>query len=407
MDGLWERCTWDFEFIVPNALETASDDDQGDIGNETVPIMVVCSGELIEKVAHPHDSKKSIFVYSQTVPTSVQHIAFAIGPFHLHSIPLESSTMDPSMNGSTPGPGGLSLSRVSIHTFCLPGLEASLRASTSFYRQAMSFFTTEYGSYPFGSFKVVFVDELPAERFDGSAIVLATNDLLHDDMAIDQVFDTRQALAHALACQWVGVNIIPKSWSDLWLVNGLGFYITSLFIRRHFGNNEYRFRLRKDMDRVVSMDTGNMPPLCAQASSEPPDPTVLAFINVKAPIVLYILDRRLGKSGTALGLSRVLPKVFLTAISGEMANNAVSTHSFLRTCRKVSGVDIRSFSDQWIFGSGCPNFKFRATFNKKKMAVELNMAQHTPAYLYNDHDPARMLLYNPVQAFEVWLLFYN
>ena len=121
-----ERCTWDVEFIVPNALETTSDDGQDQVDDELVPIVVVCSGELVEKVAHPHDSKKSIFVYSQSIPTSVQHIAFAIGPFHLDSIPFESSTMDPSMNGPTSTPGGLSLSCVAIHTFCLPGLKASL-----------------------------------------------------------------------------------------------------------------------------------------------------------------------------------------------------------------------------------------------------------------------------------------
>ena len=72
---------WDFEFIVPNALETTSDDGQDQVDDELVPIVVVCSGALVEKVAHPHDSKKSIFVYSQSVPTSVQHIALRLARF--------------------------------------------------------------------------------------------------------------------------------------------------------------------------------------------------------------------------------------------------------------------------------------------------------------------------------------
>ena len=36
-------------------------------------------------------------------------------------------------------------------------------------------------------------------------------------------------------------------------MNGLGLYITALFLRRLFGNNEYR--LRRDMDRFVRQDT--------------------------------------------------------------------------------------------------------------------------------------------------------
>ncbi|KAI0689180.1 hypothetical protein BC835DRAFT_1418738 [Cytidiella melzeri] len=109
---------------------------------------------------------------------------------------------------------------------------------------------------------------------------------------------------------------------------------------------------------------------------------------------------RLGKSGTSLGLSRVLPKVFLSAISGEMPNNALSTHSFLRTCRKVSGIDPRSFAEQWIYGSGCPTFGFSASFNRKKMAVEIQMKQEAPAYQYHENSESMKLLYKPVPFFE-------
>lgn len=265
----------------------------------------------------------------------------------------------------------------------------------------MNFFSTEFGSYPFGSHKLVFVDGLPSQRFDSATLSLITTDLLHGDDAIDQTFETRQILTHALACQWVGINILPKAWSDTWLINGLGLYISGLFMRKLFGNNEYRFRMKKDMERVLEKDIGPMPPVCQPMNVDPPDPSALPFINLKAPIVLHILDRRLGKSGTSLGLSRVLPKVFLSALSGEMPNNALSTHSFLRMCRKVSGVDLRTFVDQWIFGSGTPHFSFSANFNRKKMAVEIQMRQECPAYAAHEGDPVAMALYKPAQFFEV------
>jgi transcription initiation factor TFIID subunit 2 len=285
--------------------------------------------------------------------------------------------------------------------FCLPGLEPSLVTTVAFLRSTMTFYTTEFGSYPFGSYKLVFVDELPTQRFDSAAMSLISCDLLHGSDAIDQVFDTRICLSHALACQWVGINIIQKTWADTWLINGLGLYVMGLFVRRHFGNNEYRFRLRKDMDRVIDMDSGSMPPICRPAYHEPPDASVLPFINLKAPLVLYILDRRLGKSGTSHGLSRVLPKVFLSAISGEMNHNVLGTTSFLRICRKVSDVDTKPFADQWIYGSGCPRFTFTASFNRKKMVVEIFMKQLCPAYDVNSHDPVQMLLLKPVKTFSV------
>ncbi|CAA7264750.1 unnamed protein product [Cyclocybe aegerita] len=368
LDNLWEKCTWEFEFVVPRYLEehdTSRDDDEP---SDAIPTMVVCSGELVEQVAHPYNSNKTIFLFSQPVLTSVQHIAFAAGPFHLLSIPPD-STAEETTGSSQPH----------IYAFCLPGHELFLNSSTSVLRSAMSFYTSECGSYPFGSYKVVFVDQLPTQRFDSATLSLLTTDLLHGEDAIEQAIETRHALSHALACQWSGINIIPKSWSDLWLVNGLASYVTGLFLRKLFGNNDYRFRLKKDMQRVLAWDVGGMPPICQPQVLDPPDSAALPFINLKAPLVLHILDRRLGKSGTSLGLSRVLPKLFLSAISGELQNNALSTHTFLRTCRKVSGVDPRSFAEQWIYGSGCPSFGFSASFNRKKMAVEITMRQEAPA----------------------------
>ncbi|KAF8665397.1 hypothetical protein AX16_000416 [Volvariella volvacea WC 439] len=390
IDNLWERCTWDFEFVVPRYLEERAPVQDDEEANDLTPTIVICSGELTEQVAHPYNSNKTIYLFTQTSLTSVQHIAFAVGPFHVHNIPPDNTSDDTSSGISQPH----------MFAFCLPGHESWMSTSITNLRSAMTFYSADFGSYPFGSYKVVFVEELPTQRFDSSTLTLVTTDLLHGEDAIDQALETRQALAHALACQWVGINIQPKNWSDIWLTNGLALYITGLYMRKLFGNNDYRFRLKKDMERVLEWDVGGMPPICQPQVLDPPDAATLPFINLKAPLVLHILDRRLGKSGTSLGLSRVLPKIFLSAMSGEMSNNAISTHAFLRTCRKVSGVDPRSFAEQWIYGSGCPCFGFSASFNRKKMAVEITMRQETPASKALEGNEVSKALLKPVPFFE-------
>jgi transcription initiation factor TFIID subunit 2 len=278
-------------------------------------------------------------------------------------------------------------------------MESALSTTTSFLRGAMTFYT-DIGQYPYTSFKAVFVEETLVQHFDAATMSILTADLLHERDAIDQVYESRQVLAHALACQWSGVSIQPKTYSDTWLVNGIALHMSGLYLKKLLGINEYRFRMKKDMERVLARDIGTMPPVCQPGLHEPPDPAFLSFINTKAALILHILDRKLGKSGTSLGLSRALPKVFLSAISGDMSNNALSTHSFLRTCRKVSGVDLRTFSDQWIYGSGCPRFGFSASFNRKRMAVEITVRQECPAYLSNERDPIGLALLKPVQVFE-------
>jgi hypothetical protein len=55
VDNLWEKCTWEFEFVVPRYLEERDQaiqdgDDDLDDALDLCPTIVVCSGELVEQV---------------------------------------------------------------------------------------------------------------------------------------------------------------------------------------------------------------------------------------------------------------------------------------------------------------------------------------------------------------------
>lgn len=392
VDNLWERCTWEFEFVVPRSLDADGDSLTGPNYN----VIVVCSGEFQQQIIHPLDPDKVIFLFEQQALTSVQHICFVAGPFHV--MPLAATPaatgnrLDSTIDVSAVG-------QPRMHAFCLPGHERHLVTTANFLPQAMRHFIQEVGSYPFSSFKLVFVDDLIAQRHDGATMCLASIDLLHTEDAIDPVFETRLILSQAVAVQWFGINIYQKTWSDSWLVSGLASYITASFIRKHFGNNEYRFRLKKDILRVVDLDVGEMPPICQPGLLEPSDATHRQFINLKAPLVLHILDRRMHKTGTSQGLHRIIPKIILDALENENAA-AISTHTFLRMCRKTAGLDFRPFAEQWVYGSGCPRFTVRSHFNRKKMAVEMHVKQDSPAFEANKDDPISQALLRPMPFFD-------
>lgn len=376
LDSLWDRCTWELEFVVPRRLSV-----EPQLDDETPEVYVVSSGELTEHAVHPHDPDKSVFYYTQQVATSVQHIAFCAGPFAMARL------SPPDVNACE------------TLAFCLPEHEHELRTTTQFTWQAIEYISGEYGSYPFGSFKLVFVDGALEDCHTSSTLAVCSCDLLHPPSVIDQAFENRHILSHAVAFQWVGINIVQKTWADTWLIHGLSQYLATMFLRCLLGNNEYRFRMKKDCDRLCHWDIG-MPPLYQVGRDEPLDPQLLPFVNLKAPLVLYLLDRRLCKMGASLGLGRVIPKLFLQAITGEMTHNALGTHSFLRTCKKVSGADLRLFVDQWINGSGCPRFLCTATFNRKKLLIEMHVHQESPAFLYAQAHPEDALASNPVSLWE-------
>lgn len=50
LDNLWEKSTWEFEFVVPRYLEERVVLQDEDDTCDAIPTIVVCSGDLIEQV---------------------------------------------------------------------------------------------------------------------------------------------------------------------------------------------------------------------------------------------------------------------------------------------------------------------------------------------------------------------
>lgn len=396
LDNLWDRCTWRLDFVVPRHLSLP-----GAAPNDVNDVAVACSGTLLETVVHPHDPGKVLWSFEHAAPTTVQHIAFAVGPFESHSFAPTARVGQASAEGELPAIPALTApaNEPQVMGFALPGQENMMVHSIGFTRTALDFFARDYGSYPFDSFAVVFVEEPMVDCHIGSTLAICSSDLLHPPPIIDQAYETHQIVAHAIAWQWIGINLIQRSWADTWLIHGVSLHMAGMFLRRVWGNNEYRFRLRKDVDRLINMDVA-MPPLFQPGLTEPPDSTFLAFINLKAPLVLHILDRKLAKVGSSFGLNRALNRIFMEALTGSLDNNVLSTSHFLRLCRKLQGVDLSAFTEQWIHGSGCPRFTVSANFNRKKFIIEMRIQQECAAYRFAQTNPTDAIYSNPVQTFE-------
>ncbi len=241
-------------------------------------------------------------------------------------------------------------------------------------RKAIDYFTVTYGSYPFPSYKLCFVDDLILETVDTASLSICSTRLLFPEDIIDPLITITRTLVHALASQWVGVNIIPKEPTDMWAVVGIAYFITDMFMRKLYGNNEYRYRQKKAADRVCELDFAR-PSLFDTGALLSLDHSELDFMILKSPLVLFTLDRRLAKASGSSGLSRIISRVLLNAKVGDLANGAITTAYFLRTCEKLGHAKLDTFFNQWVFGAGCPRFYVTQRFNKKKLVVEMLIRQ--------------------------------
>lgn len=241
-----------------------------------------------------------------------------------------------------------------------------------------------FGSYPFSGYSLCFVDDLHPDILDTASLSICSNRLLFPEDIIEPLDQVSRQLVHALAVQWMGINIVPKDPSDCWVVVGIAYFITDIFMRKLCGNNEYRYNQKRAADRVVELDV-DRPSLHDTGALITLDPSELEFLELKAPLVLFILDRRLTKAGTSGGLSRIISRIFLNAKVGDLVNGSIDSPYFIRTCEKLGHMKFDVFFAQWVEGAGCPKFRVTQRFNKKKLVVEM-MIQQTQAENIKDRD---------------------
>lgn len=303
--------------------------------------------------------------FNLTNPISAHHIGFSVGPFvQTPILDLRDNELEDEEEDSTSVP---------ISVFTLSNRVNEATNSCAFLYKAMEFFTREYGSYPFQSYSVCFVSEAISKVASAAGLSICDEKLLFPPNAIEPLFTSTEDLTVALTSQWCGVNIVPEDWNSIWVSIGISHYMAQSFLRRLFGNNDYRYKMKKKSEEIRRRDI-NKPPLADPGFQFPITDKDLAFIILKAPVVLFILDRRMTKTDRSLGMSRVLPKLFLQSMSGDL-NSCLSTTHFIRLCERVCHSRLESFFEQWVYGCGYPIFRVTQRFNKKRMFIEMGIRQ--------------------------------
>ena len=207
-----------------------------------------------------------------------------------------------------------------------------------------------------------------------ATLSICSNRLLFPEDVIDPIDSVTHQLVHALATQWIGIDIVAKSLEDTWVIVGIAYFITEMFLRKLCGRNDHRYRQKRASDRVVEIDV-DRPSLIDSGLLLGLDSSELDFIALKAPLVLFILDNRMLKSGYSAGLSRIITRIFLNARVGDLPNGALDTAYFVKQCERLSHTKLEQFFAQWVESAGCPKFNVTQKFNKKKLVVEMTVQQ--------------------------------
>jgi aminopeptidase N len=121
--------------------------------------------------------------------------------------------------------------------------------------------------------------------------------------------------AHELAHQWFGDCITMRHWSHIWLNEGFASYAEALWFEHISGKKAYHNYVNR-WDAIPLNDP------------------------------LFVSD---SLNGGALFGRTVYDK-------GDLAYKSAVTEDFQRVCEEVSGIKLDRFFDQWVYGSGRPDY---------------------------------------------------
>lgn len=377
----------------------------------------VCCSEFstMKELDHPNCDTKKIFQFQIYNPVAPHHIGWAVGSFNVWTLPrminaevngtnedeneisdymtIKNGSSFNSASNNVFGTNGelfenkdtFSASEngdyIPINIYTLPTEdmdEATVLNSTIICQRIIDFYSKEFGSYPFTSYSLVILPSLITETMDFAGMSFINTRLIHPSTVIDSIFHTTNQLAWSLATQWSGVNITPAELNDVWCCLGMAGFMVLQFIKRTYGKNEFKFRLNSNVEKIATEDYGKAPIGSTFINKSRPISIScedLNFIKLKAPMVLYILDKRMTKTERSFGMSRVLPKIFLQAMSGDLANNSLSARHFQHVCERVNKSKLEVFFQQWVYNSGVPTFHITQRFNRKRMVIEMGIRQ--------------------------------
>jgi aminopeptidase N len=161
-------------------------------------------------------------------------------------------------------------------------------------------------------------------------------------------------IAHELAHQWFGDMITCQSWSDLWLNEGFAQYCSALYLERQYGNSAYWTYMGSQFDQAYQ----------AQGAIGAPDTSSARnlfnsrLVYSKGASVLHMLRRVLGDTL----FFRVL---YTYAHDPVLMYSTATIHDFQRICETVADTNLDYFFQEWIYGTGFPNYFY--SWNWKRM----------------------------------------
>lgn len=241
----------------------------------------------------------------------------------------------------------------------------------------IGFFSRATGvEYPFEKYDQVAVHDFIFGGQENVSATTLTDTALHDAQAeIDH--PTTTLVAHELGQHWFGDYVQGRDWANMWLNEGFATYMTALYTQYHEGDDAYRYEIYSDQNTALQVEAARAPrPLVYREYVDPMD-MLEEITHEKGASVLdmmrYVLD-----GSAAMQSPASQNEMLFQALNHYLATNAAhpaDSADLLRSIRTSTGKELGWFFDEWVFKGGHPDYRVSATYDPKRKAEVLTVAQ--------------------------------
>ncbi len=288
-----DKATWSVRLTVPKGLTG------------------VANGEL---VSHVTDGDHEVWSWAERYQMAPYLLQVLIGPYIIQ-------------HGQVPG--GPKLLSVAMK-----GSEAQLSACVAATTPTLQFYADLFGPYPFDQYGIAITDSVRGLAMeDQERPMYSAADL--DACGGSGHTGTAMFMAHELAHQWFGDSVSPGDWSSIWLNESFATYAQWLWY-------EHQGIATIDAQAMHGLLGRHGPP-----TGTPERDLMFSWNSYDGgAAVLHALRRTVGDD------------VFFTILRSWVAENRDQsrvTADFIALAERVSGRDLTTFFDTWLFATQVPS----------------------------------------------------
>ncbi|CAD26980.1 TRANSCRIPTION INITIATION FACTOR TFIID 150kDa SUBUNIT [Encephalitozoon cuniculi GB-M1] len=225
--------------------------------------------------------------------------------------------------------------------------------------------------YPFKALSTVFVFGDADRVYGQNTAFLAVSNLTSSN-DIEPMFLLKRIVCDILSSQMFYFYFSVVDRADFWISEGMKGYFQDYCVRHFLGNNEFLYGLKKDRDYVLDRDV-------MEYALYDTRRTFLSmrgkFFKTKSKVFFHLLEGNLSRAFMEKILNYTMKR----------RNDVKEDYSFefVRLVKDVTGKDLRSLFETYVFKPGVVRVKLGFTINKKSNRVDFT-AMQAPTSIFSN-----------------------